>query len=201
MCIRDRSNIVMALSPDKDDKIKKILIESLKRQNNGEIYTINANHPYPCGICQKNVNNNQKAIECKFWIHINCNGTSVDEYNVIIDKNLLLSEAEIYEDEWLCNKCLISNMAKIFPFGLESNFELQNIVKTDSLNFLNNLPSYEITSKASDFDLLKQHDIDENMVTSINSRYYPVYEYQSLNTQNSFNFFHSNVNGLEHKFD
>ena len=194
----------MTLIPDNDAKIKNFLVESSKQQQNDLIYTINANHPYPCGICKKNVNNNQKAIECtncKFWVHINCIGTSLDEYNDIITKNALLNDTEINEDEWLCNKCLISNLAKIFPFGLESNYDLQNIIKTDSLNFLDNLPSYEITSKASDFDLLKQYDIDENMVTSINSRYYPVYEYQTLNIQNSLNIFHSNLNGLEHKFD
>ena len=194
----------MALLHNKDDKIKNFLIESLKQQQNDLIYTINANHPYPCGICQKNVNNNQKAIECthcKSWVHIICNGTSVDEYNAIIMKNTLLNENEINEDEWLCNKCIISNMAYIFPFGLENNYELQNINKTDSLHFLENLPNYEITSKASDFDLLKQNDVDENMVNSVNSRYYPVYEYQSLNNNNSFNIFHSNLNGLEHKFD
>ena len=190
---------------DNDDIIKQFLTDSLKQQKNyGIHFTINANHPYPCGICQKNVNNNQKAIECtncKFWIHINCNGTSDNEYNEIINKNTLLNEVEINEDEWLCNKCLISNMANIFPFGLESNYELQNIMKSDSLRTLANLPSFEITSKASDFDLLKQHDIDENMVTTINSHYYSVFEYQSLKNRNSFNLFHSNFNGLENKFD
>ena len=99
----------MTLIPDKDAKIKNFLVESLKQQQNDLIYTINANHPYPCGICQKNVNNNQKAIECtncKFWVHINCNGTSRDEYNDIIIKNTLLNKTEINEDGWLCNKCV-----------------------------------------------------------------------------------------------
>ena len=92
-------------------------------------------------------------------------------------------------------------MANIFPFGLESNYELENIMKSDSFIILANLPSFEITSKASDFDLLKQFDIDENIVTTINSRYYPVSEFQSLTNLNSFNLFHSNFNGLENKFD
>ena len=66
-----------------DINIRNYLIESLKQKNDLYKNTINANHPYPCGICQKNVNNNQKAIECsncKYWIHIKCNGTTVDEY-------------------------------------------------------------------------------------------------------------------------
>ena len=186
------------------EKVKNHLIESLKQQNDEYVNIINANHPFPCGICQKNVNINQKAIECSncnFWIHIKCNGTSVDEYNKMIDINSALTEAEIQENEWMCNKCQISNMANIFPFGLENNYDLQNILQADSLKILENLPSYEITSKASDIDSLKQFDIDENTVTNINSRYYPAYEFQSLHPVNSFNLFHTNLNGLENKFE
>ena len=59
-----------------NNNIQDHLIESLKKnQNNYHLSNIiGANHPYPCGFCQKNVNRNQKAIECskcKHWIHIN----------------------------------------------------------------------------------------------------------------------------------
>ena len=189
---------------DYQDKIKNYIIDSIKQNNDQYTNIINANHPYPCGICQKNVNNNQKAIECtkcKFWIHIKCNGTSINEYNKIIEDNFTLTEVEIDNKEWLCKKCEISNMAEIFPFGLETNDELQNILLNDSLRILENLPSYEIISKASDIDSLKQYDIDDNIVTNINSRYYPAFEFQSLVNKNSFNLFHTNINGLENKID
>ena len=186
------------------DLVKNHLIDSLKQQIDGYAYTINANHPFPCGICQKNVNVNQKAIECtncKFWIHIKCNGTSMDEYNKMMDENAKLTEAEILIKEWHCNKCQIAIMAEIFPFGLENNYELINIQQTNSLMALENLPSYEITSKASDIESLKHCDIDENTVTNINSRYYPAFEFQSLQKKKSFNLLHTNLNGLENKFE
>ena len=90
-------------------------------------------HPYPCGICQKNVNMNQKAIECtscNLWIHIKCNGTTIDEYNNIMDNNSLLTNEQIH-----------LTMAIIFVFGLEDNQEMQNIVNTDSIKSLDYLPS------------------------------------------------------------
>ena len=63
----------------------------------------------------------------------------------MLEINSKLTEAK----EWLCNKCQISNRAKIFLFGLETNFELNNIIQSDSLKILENLPSYEVFSKVS----------------------------------------------------
>ena len=110
------------------------------------------------GICKKNVNNNQKAImctNCSHWIHIKCNGTTNEEYNKMMLDNSQLNEDEIETKQWLCNKCQISNMAQLFPFGLENNDEIVYIMNSDSLKYLENLPSYEITSKAYNIDSLK----------------------------------------------
>ena len=172
-----------------DNEIQNYLIESLKHNKN----IINATHPYPCGICQKNVNNNQKAIECSscnYWIHIKCNGTTNMEYNNLIESNNHLTNKEIEEQEWLCNKCLIINMAEIFPFGHENNYELDNIMNIDSLKSLENLPTYDIMSKAYSFDSLNQFDIDDNIITNINSRYYSAMEYQNINNKKSFTILH-----------
>lgn len=54
-----------------EDKVKNYLVESLKQENDLFSNVINANHPFPCGICQKNVNNNQKAIECTICQSVN----------------------------------------------------------------------------------------------------------------------------------
>ena len=151
----------------------------------------------------KNVNNNQKAIECsscKYWIHIKCNGTSNKEYNEMLTANSLISPEEIAAKTWFCNKCQISNMAQLFPFGLQNNHDLQNIMNSDSLKFLENLPSYETTSKAYIIDSLSQSDIDENIITNINSRYYSANEFKTIKNNISFNILHSNLNGLESKF-
>ena len=39
------------------------------------------------------------------------------------------------------------------------------------------------------------------MVSNIKSRYYSAHEFQSLEFKDSLNIFHSNFNGLAHKFD
>ena len=171
--------------------------------NNKQI--VQANHPFPCGICEKNVNKNQKAIKCTsclHWTHIKCNGTSLEEYNKLIDHNWCLTTSQIDAEPWLCNKCIIANMAIIFPFGLENNITLSNIMNTDSLEILDRLPSYEKTSQACQLDSLSSHDPDENLVDRINSRYYSAHELKKLSTDNpSFNIIHSNLNGLEGKID
>ena len=64
---------------------------------------------------------------------------------------------------------MISNMAKKFSFSLESNYDLINIMTTESLKSLKNLPTDEITSKAYNIDVTNQYDIDDNIVNNINS--------------------------------
>ena len=45
-------------------------------------------------------------------------------------------------------------------------------MNTNSMKTLDNLPNFEIISKASKFDHLKDNGLDENMISNINSRYY-----------------------------
>ena len=119
----------------------------------------------------------------------------------MIEDNLTLSDKEIDNCEWLCNKCQIIKTAQIFHFGLENNQELLNITHSDSMKALENLPSYESTSQAANFDTLKPSNIDENIINNLNSRYYAAHEFQSLANENSFNIFHSKMDGLKNKFD
>ena len=79
--------------------------------------------------------------------------------------------------------------------------DIENIMNTNSIKALDNLPSYEITSEAISFDALKGNDLDEKFISNINSRYYSAREFQSLEFMDSLNIFHSNLNGFEHKFD
>ena len=92
-------------------------------------------------------------------------------------------------------------MAEKFPYGLESNYDLVNIMTTDSLKVLKNLPTYEIASKAYKIDSMNQYDIDDNIVNNIDSRYYSAHEFNNMNDSESFKILHSNLNGLENKFD
>ena len=44
-------------------------------------------YKHPCGICQKSVNKNQKAIcysLCSNWVHRKCNGTSLKECYLLV---------------------------------------------------------------------------------------------------------------------
>ena len=74
---------------------------------------------FPCSICSKSVNKNQKAIQCdqcKLWSHASCNGITKSEYELLV-----------HEDDdvpWFCLPCQILNCADVFPFGLSSKSEL-----------------------------------------------------------------------------
>ena len=51
--------------------------------------TLLCNIKYTGGICKKSVNKNQKAIKCSVcseWVHIKCNGVSVNEYEKLIEE-------------------------------------------------------------------------------------------------------------------
>ena len=180
--------------------IKEYLIECLK--NDKKI--IQAHHPHPCGICQKNVNRNQKAIECTTcmkWVHIRCDGTTADEYRIMIETNQTLTEEQIINTPWECNKCKIAKLATIFPFGYETDHSLININNTDSLDILERIPSYEICSNVCQIESLSANDPDNDIVDRIDSRYLSAHEFKKINKPKSFSIVHNNLNGLEHKFD
>ena len=57
---------------------------------------------FPCGYCTKNVNTNQKALQChqcQRWIHIKCNDLTVDEY--------ILIKGNLSDSKWLCLSLLL----------------------------------------------------------------------------------------------
>jgi len=63
----------------------------------------NPNAPpiYPCGICHKEVHDNDQAILCEsgcnFWFHRICTGLTEAAFHLLT--------AEVYA-EWVCDKCL-----------------------------------------------------------------------------------------------
>ena len=135
---------------------------------------------------------------CELWIHIKCNGTTNEEYSQMVDENLC--DNNNFAEEWHCKKCTIINRANIFPFGLESDYDILGINNTDSIKALNLLPNFEIATEAAKIDSLNQNDLDENLINNINSKYYSVKEFNTLKTNKSLKIFHTNLNGLEHKF-
>jgi hypothetical protein len=63
----------------------------------------NPNAPpiYPCGVCHKEVHDNEQAILCEsgcnFWFHRTCSRLTEPAY-------LMLTQ-EVYA-EWVCDKCV-----------------------------------------------------------------------------------------------
>ena len=60
------------------------------------------NLKYPCGICCKRVKSNQKAIQCDScdqWIHIVCNNTTAEEYELLKNQ----------DDLWVCLLCKVND--------------------------------------------------------------------------------------------
>ena len=97
---------------------------------------------YPCGICNKNVNSNQKAIECEHcltWFHTKCTGMSNLNYQVHMQHSSYV---------WLCCGCGLPNFtdSSLFvSFDTSNPFDSLNDIDSDS-----NLNSSH-TSVSSDF--------------------------------------------------
>ena len=154
------------------------------------------NLDFPCSICNKNVLTNQKAIQCDTcnkWCHIQCDGTSLETYNHLMITNDTVS--------WHCLFCTFNFHHQNIPFTLSDDYEIEKINKSDTMRFCDVLPTFEIISETSKFSNFPQNEIDYNLPSLLTSKYYSVYDFQRLKTQNKLNIFHSNVNGLESKFE
>ena len=136
------------------------------------------NIKYQCGICSESVKKNQYAcfcVSCHQWIHfIKCNKSTNSEYAALIDES---------EDipPWYCVKCNISKIADMFPFLSLDNNERNDLHHIDKISHLDLLPSYELQSKLSRMPNLSDADIENNYVYRINSDYYNLEEFKSLN--------------------
>ena len=120
------------MASNNEDSIRNTLNKALKSLH--EPTYVKATHPFPCDLCQKNVNYNQKGLqchECHKWTHIKCNNTDAETCNdlksVYIDT---INNANIVNrfkpgSKWLCSKCIMTKRAMVFPFGYEDNHDLR----------------------------------------------------------------------------
>lgn len=73
----------------------------------------NPNAPpiYPCGVCHKEVHDNDQAILCEsgcnFWFHRGCTGLTEAAFQLLTQ--------EVYA-EWVCDKCLSSKNIPLVKF-------------------------------------------------------------------------------------
>ena len=152
---------------------------------------------YPCSICNKNCLNNQACIECSNcakWCHIKCDGTSLEDYHYFQDTQ------DNTDIKWYCLQCTMIYHHKHIPFTLCSDNNLVNINNSDKMEFTNVLPSLEVIHETSSYSKYSLPD-DDFYPKQLISKYHSVYDFQKLKTENDFSIFHSNVNGLESKFN
>ena len=130
----------------------------------------------PCGICDKNIHGNQRAIfcdNCNFYVHMKCNDISAAEYKEL--------ENEPDDVPWFCKNCTMD----MFPFGLLTNEEFLGLRDFDLPSFIDSAPSFEITSNLTKLPNLSDYDIDEHMPQNIDSRYFTLPELSSLQLSSS----------------
>ena len=144
----------------------------------------------PCGICQQNVNKNQKSLlctQCHHLIHIKCNGISVKEFK----------DKEHGVMPWICLSCTILNNSNIFPFTLETDNSLLGTNSSELPSLYDTLPSLDIVSKLTNLPNLSDYDIDENLDVRISSHYCTVEELRSKDiTAKDLALPHMNIRSL-----
>ena len=174
-------------------------IKSIKSSKSVENGTKSNASRSPCGICHNEVKHNDKALHCTnclHKVHIRCNGISIDEYKIRLTSNINNPD-KINVENWTCLQCNISERAYIFPFGNENSYERNCMNSIDSMKQTEIVPGFEIVSKAMKANNIA-NDIDEQSIYNVNCKYYSCEEFLKLsNNINSFNLFHSNVNGYE----
>ena len=155
------------------------------------------NIPFSCGLCDKNVNQNQKAVfcdQCGKWIHIKCNNTSSFDFEIL--------KEEPDNKRWICIKCTIINNSSMFPFTLESDKVLLGLNGFNLPSLVGSLPSFERSSKVTNLPNLSDYDADENLNLNITSQYCTVEEVASMAVPDKdLSLFHMNIRSLSLHFD
>ena len=172
------------------------LIESIKSPKSVESITKSNVSRFPCEICNHEVKHNDKALHCTIClhkVHISCNGITIDGYQFRLKRNYGNPD-KINVENWTFLQWKISERANIFPFGYENSYELNCINSIDSMKQIVMIPEFEIVSEVNNI----ANNIDEQIIYNINCEYYSCDKFSKLsNNNNSFNLFHSDVNGYE----
>ena len=86
------------------------------------------------------------------------------------------------------------------PFFHCNVSDLVNLNNSDNLELCKHLPSLEVVHQTSSFSKYNLPDVDEIPILTT-SKYHSVSDFHKLQKQSNFNIFHSNINGLEGKFE
>ena len=150
---------------------------------------------FPCAVCDRNVNKDAiYCTNCLHWVHRKCNGTSKQEYD--------RPSEEADDVPFYCLLCTIELNSQIFPLTYLDNSELQELNGVDLLSQLSLLVPYEIRSKLVNMPSLSDFDMDENLINTVNSKYYDITELKNVQkTNESFSIFHTNLRSLSAHLD
>ena len=152
---------------------------------------------FPCGVCQKAVAKNHKAICCDIcqkWIHIKCNNLNKNDYKFF---------QENIDEQFFCVNCIAENIA----FSKLNNNEFVISVKKGIINSnekdINFVPSdfqqkifdklnSAINSNAFDLDT---EDEDNEVIPTIDCKYYNIDDFTSanFNPAKTFSILHYNI--------
>ena len=108
------------------------------------------------------------------------------------------------ELSWYCLPFLILSNSEVFPFGFLSKPELCDLLGVDLPSLFELLPSYETVSKFTKMPNLDSFDLDENLIQTIDSKYYKVQELDRVHSNPqvpNFSLFHVNIRSLSKHFD
>ena len=72
---------------------------------------------------------------------------------------------QLINTQWFCTTVL-------FPFGLLDNNELANLYDCNFPFWVDTIPSFEITSDLVNLPYLDDYDIDEHILSNVNSSYH-----------------------------
>ena len=142
---------------------------------------------HPCGICQKAVANNHKAICCDIcnkWIHISCNNVDRKTYIKLHGSNTT----------WYCTSC----MKKELHFNTTTN---QEFAKIYSGKYIIPFTQQKIQNfKENVIELLK-----EQSNNIISCSYYDITEISQINDvdkkKSFFSLLHMNISSLSYHFE
>ena len=118
----------------------------------------------PCETCKKSITKSQKEIQCSICLrnhHLKCNDLTVDDYEIIKNKG----------SDWTCIICVLSFNLKHFPFTRLQNTEIINMNDSNTMKFLDTIPSHNIVDETTRISSIKLSDITDDLPSKSNSKY------------------------------
>ena len=139
---------------------------------------------FPCRICNKNVKDGQRAIQCDkcdYWVHTKCSFINTSDYKVIRE-----------QPEWICIKCINEGL----PFS--------NLSKDQFRDYILGINDSDLKYNNLNQNLLKCIEIFENPDTFANVIPYSQIEDISrlkLNATTSLGILHLNISSISSHID